>query len=187
MGLKKKGPGFSVLSIHVYPCHFNRVRFCLLLQIWSDDCISSSVNHFFLLPYKNSFFSARSGTSLIRLDANTNWIKVPQKQNGTSKNYTFNLVFFLPCSKTEFTRNILCVNGPVFLGGEICNPVTDMPRATQMATLKIMLFVSVWFLCIIISIQSFRIRAIVQAVSRWLPTSAARVRSRVWSSGICGG
>jgi hypothetical protein len=30
-------------------------------------------------------------------------------------------------------------------------------------------------------------RAIAQAVSRWLPTTAARVRSRVWSSGICGG
>jgi hypothetical protein len=30
-------------------------------------------------------------------------------------------------------------------------------------------------------------RAIVQAVSRWLPTAAARIRARVWSSGICGG
>jgi hypothetical protein len=30
-------------------------------------------------------------------------------------------------------------------------------------------------------------RAIAQAVSRWLATAAARVRSRVWSSGICGG
>jgi hypothetical protein len=30
-------------------------------------------------------------------------------------------------------------------------------------------------------------RAIAQAVSRWLPTAAARVRPRVWSSGICGG
>jgi hypothetical protein len=30
-------------------------------------------------------------------------------------------------------------------------------------------------------------RAIAQAVSRWLPTAAARVPSRVWSSGICGG
>jgi hypothetical protein len=30
-------------------------------------------------------------------------------------------------------------------------------------------------------------RAIAQAVSRWLPTAAARVRSRLWSSGICGG
>jgi hypothetical protein len=29
-------------------------------------------------------------------------------------------------------------------------------------------------------------RAITQAVSRWLPTAAAPVRSRVWSSGICG-
>jgi hypothetical protein len=29
--------------------------------------------------------------------------------------------------------------------------------------------------------------AIAQAVSRWLPTAAARIRSRVWSSGICGG
>jgi hypothetical protein len=26
-----------------------------------------------------------------------------------------------------------------------------------------------------------------QAVSRWLPTAAAWVRARVWSSGICGG
>jgi hypothetical protein len=30
-------------------------------------------------------------------------------------------------------------------------------------------------------------RAIAQAVSRWLPTAAARVRERVWSIGICGG
>jgi hypothetical protein len=30
-------------------------------------------------------------------------------------------------------------------------------------------------------------RAIAQTVSRWLPTAAARVRSRVWSSKICGG
>jgi hypothetical protein len=30
-------------------------------------------------------------------------------------------------------------------------------------------------------------RAIAQAVSRWLPTAAARVQTRVWSSGICGG
>jgi hypothetical protein len=29
--------------------------------------------------------------------------------------------------------------------------------------------------------------AIAQAVRRWLPTAAARVRARVWSSGICGG
>jgi hypothetical protein len=29
--------------------------------------------------------------------------------------------------------------------------------------------------------------AIAQAVSRWLPTAATRVRSWVWSSGICGG
>jgi hypothetical protein len=29
--------------------------------------------------------------------------------------------------------------------------------------------------------------AIAQTVSRWLATSAARVRARVWSSGICGG
>jgi hypothetical protein len=30
-------------------------------------------------------------------------------------------------------------------------------------------------------------RAITQAVSRWLPTAAARVRARVWTCGICGG
>jgi hypothetical protein len=29
-------------------------------------------------------------------------------------------------------------------------------------------------------------RSIAQAVSRWLPTAAARVPARVWSSGICG-
>jgi hypothetical protein len=28
-------------------------------------------------------------------------------------------------------------------------------------------------------------RAIAEAVSRWLPTAAVRVRARVWSSGIC--
>jgi hypothetical protein len=30
-------------------------------------------------------------------------------------------------------------------------------------------------------------RAIAQAVSRWLPTAAARVRAQIWSCGICGG
>jgi hypothetical protein len=30
-------------------------------------------------------------------------------------------------------------------------------------------------------------RAIAQAVSHWLPTAAAWVQSRVWSSEICGG
>jgi hypothetical protein len=30
-------------------------------------------------------------------------------------------------------------------------------------------------------------RAIAQAVSCWFPTAAARVRARVWSTGICGG
>jgi hypothetical protein len=30
-------------------------------------------------------------------------------------------------------------------------------------------------------------RAVGQEVSRWLPTAAARVRSKVWSSRICGG
>jgi hypothetical protein len=30
-------------------------------------------------------------------------------------------------------------------------------------------------------------RAIAQAVSRWLSTAAARVRTRVWSNGICRG
>jgi hypothetical protein len=30
-------------------------------------------------------------------------------------------------------------------------------------------------------------RAIAEAVSRWLSTAAARVQSRLWSSGICGG
>jgi hypothetical protein len=30
-------------------------------------------------------------------------------------------------------------------------------------------------------------RAIAEAVSRWLPTAAAPVRARVWSSVICGG
>jgi hypothetical protein len=30
-------------------------------------------------------------------------------------------------------------------------------------------------------------RAIAQAVIRWLPTTAARVQTWVWSSGICGG
>jgi hypothetical protein len=30
-------------------------------------------------------------------------------------------------------------------------------------------------------------RAIAEAVSRWLPTAAARVQSQVWSSGICDG
>jgi hypothetical protein len=35
--------------------------------------------------------------------------------------------------------------------------------------------------------ETFTGRVIAEAVSRWLPTAAARVQSRVWSSGICGG
>jgi hypothetical protein len=35
--------------------------------------------------------------------------------------------------------------------------------------------------------DKFEGRAIAEAVSSWLPTAAARVQSRVWSSGICGG
>jgi hypothetical protein len=31
------------------------------------------------------------------------------------------------------------------------------------------------------------VRAIAQAVSRWLPTAAAPVQTRIWPSGICGG
>jgi hypothetical protein len=37
------------------------------------------------------------------------------------------------------------------------------------------------------NLTRFLCRAIAQAVSRWLPTAAARVRAQVWSSGICGG
>jgi hypothetical protein len=46
-------------------------------------------------------------------------------------------------------------------------------------------------LCTVMSIYVYLYcnsgRAIAEAVSRWLPTAAARVQSRVWSSGICGG
>jgi hypothetical protein len=38
-----------------------------------------------------------------------------------------------------------------------------------------------------VAINSSPGRAIAQAVSRWLPTGAARVETWVWSSGICGG
>jgi hypothetical protein len=37
------------------------------------------------------------------------------------------------------------------------------------------------------SLRDTKGRAIAQAVSRWLPTATARVQTRVWSSGICGG
>jgi hypothetical protein len=43
----------------------------------------------------------------------------------------------------------------------------------------VLLLVDVWFI--------HKGRAIAQAISRWLPTAGARVRARVWSSGICGG
>jgi hypothetical protein len=39
----------------------------------------------------------------------------------------------------------------------------------------------------ILSLCCFPGRAIAEAVSRWLPTAAARVRARIWTSGICGG
>jgi hypothetical protein len=49
-------------------------------------------------------------------------------------------------------------------------------------------FLLLWNTCINCS-SSFdpQGRAIAQAVSRWLPTAAGRVQSRIWSSGICGG
>jgi hypothetical protein len=38
----------------------------------------------------------------------------------------------------------------------------------------------------LISLLPFGGRAIAQAVSLWLPTAAAQVPGRIWSSGICG-
>jgi hypothetical protein len=46
---------------------------------------------------------------------------------------------------------------------------------------------SVLWHCIVAILTASLGRAIAEAVSRWLPTAAARVQSRVWSSGICGG
>jgi hypothetical protein len=40
---------------------------------------------------------------------------------------------------------------------------------------------------VMLIIRQYDGRAIAKAVSRWLPTAAALVQSRVWSSGICGG
>jgi hypothetical protein len=37
------------------------------------------------------------------------------------------------------------------------------------------------------ALSGYQGRAITQTVSRWLPTAAARVRSLIWSGGICGG
>jgi hypothetical protein len=42
-------------------------------------------------------------------------------------------------------------------------------------------------ICCQFSLSSGIGSAIAEAVSRWLPTAAARVQSRLWSSGICGG
>jgi hypothetical protein len=51
--------------------------------------------------------------------------------------------------------------------------------------LRSKLFIMRWTRC---NLYGFtKGRAIAQAVSRWLPTVATRVRARVWSSGICGG
>jgi hypothetical protein len=44
-----------------------------------------------------------------------------------------------------------------------------------------------YWITLIIFCNEYKGRAIAEAVSRWLPTAAARVLSRVWSSGICGG
>jgi hypothetical protein len=49
-------------------------------------------------------------------------------------------------------------------------------------------FLSNAYKMVIVSLSSSLAgRAIAETVSRWLPTAAARVQSRVWSSGICGG
>jgi hypothetical protein len=42
-------------------------------------------------------------------------------------------------------------------------------------------------ICANLYVSIFFDRIIAQAVSRWLPITAARLLTRIWSSGICGG
>jgi hypothetical protein len=44
-----------------------------------------------------------------------------------------------------------------------------------------------WFWCRVLVLFIFKGRAIAQAVRRWFPTAATRVRAQVRSCGICGG
>jgi hypothetical protein len=89
--------------------------------------------------------------------------------------------YFGTCKWNSFnTRDIQYLNSPVVQPRNLVTQLTDVH------SFYIMLVCASY-----IGIKLFSIlletRAIAQAVSRWLSTAAARVRSRVWSSGICGG
>jgi hypothetical protein len=75
--------------------------------------------------------------------------------------------------------------------GDISNCVVT-PPCTEIATPQLQLF-RFEFLLFLIAGQTWKVkfsfkfdggRAIAQAVSRWLPTSADRVRARVWQVGF---
>jgi hypothetical protein len=63
-------------------------------------------------------------------------------------------------------------------GNQILNYVYGGKMSQEKSTIFWEVIVSV--------IQGLLGRAIAEAVTRWLHTAAARVQSRVWSSGICG-
>jgi hypothetical protein len=73
----------------------------------------------------------------------------------------------------------VCIQFCVFLWG--CSFLTQMKGYVP---IKWQFFLSSYAM---LNISVSDGRAIAQAVNRWLPTAAARVRTQVWSCGICGG
>jgi hypothetical protein len=70
---------------------------------------------------------------------------------------------------------------------EICLYVCLLPESSRPGPLIPLRFCSLHHFVLPVHSPSGRGRAIAQAVSRWLPVKAARVRARVWSRGIYGG
>jgi hypothetical protein len=70
----------------------------------------------------------QSEPRLIRTETSKQLKRSPQKKEA-SKNYEFNLIILLPCSKHEFLRNIIfCVNVPTSPGGAKFNSITACPK-----------------------------------------------------------
>jgi hypothetical protein len=81
-----------------------------------------------------------------------------------------------------------------FVGAPLIDTVATVPSLTSVSVMEITYLVNRYlqlsfkaFFSQMTKLLSDRGRAIAQAVSRWLPTAAARVRAQVWSCGICGG
>jgi hypothetical protein len=78
----------------------------------------------------------------------------------------------------------------IFTVKEQAEKQASMKQAVSKAMLAVSFMLisrSVYFSTLKMEVTCSLGRVIAEAVSRWLLTAAARVRARVWSSGICGG